>query len=746
MPPERLTVAKARELACFLAARLNVFAELKECRIAGQDGGYHEMVFVDVDVEVPQYPTHDIRHSEPVVVVFTPGDEDPPAVFALRPDFPRVPHLNLLPAGFPPSLCLYDRPFNEVLIDWTAPKFVERIRQWLSQTANGTLHADDQPLEPLLYQSDPIADLIVPEETFSANSSDAPKWLSMQLVQRGPALFTAISQPLTGNGLPDALSCIGLVVSCHPQVHGVISHRPHTLEELHDLTADSGLNLIQILRAELRSWLENSEGESQRLLGVRLALIVRLPKMRASGGPTEVIEVRAFMVAATVGEVGADIGVWELNDGRPGLLLSPDETKNGQGAQLIPLNAHAAFSRSQAADSNGFGPPPCTSIAAIGVGALGSQVVSNLVRSGFGQWALIDGDVLLPHNLARHALDGLYLGLPKALALAGVSNGIIDGGQIADSIVADVLRPGENSPLLQAALSEAEVILDMSANIPVARYLCRDVDAQGRRISLFLNPSGTALTLLAEDRARQIPLDVLEMQLYREIANNPELSGLLESTGRLRTGQSCRDLSTQIPQDLVALHAAIGSHAVRSVLDSELAQISTWRVEPNTHAVGAIQSKPAQPTKRRLGKWIVYMDSQLQEKLADLRRERLPNETGGVLIGASDMQRGVIYIVDAIPSPRDSEESPTSYVRGSKELEQRVSEISNATAGMLGYIGEWHSHPDGISVRPSAKDRALLAWIKSNMQMDGIPGVMAIVGEDGRIGLNLADPTPGSAQ
>ena len=108
------------------------------------------------------------------------------------------------------------------------------------------------------------------------------------------------------------------------------------------------------------------------------------------------------------------------------------------------------------------------------------------------------------------------------------------------------------------------------------------------------------------------------MQLYREIADNPELSDLLESTGRLRTGQSCRDLSTQIPQDLVALQAAIGSHAVRRVLDSGLAQISTWRVEPNTHAVSAIQSKPALPTKRRLGKWTVYMDSQLQEKLADL--------------------------------------------------------------------------------------------------------------------------------
>ena len=645
----------------------------------------------------------------------------------------------------PPSLCLYDRPFNEVLIDWTAPKFIERIRQWLSQTANGTLHAGDQPLEPLLYQSDPIADLIVPEETFSVHSQDTPAWLSIQMVPRGPLLFTAISQPLNVTELPNELSCIALVVSCPPQVHGVISHRPDTLQDLHNLTVVSGLSLIQLLRDELRRWLEDSDAEMERLLGVRLALIVRLPKTREPGGPTEAIEVRAFMVDMTFGEIGSDIGVWELNEGRSGLLLPPDETKEGQGAQLIPLNAHSAFSRLHAADSNGFGPPSRTQITAIGVGALGSQVVSNLVRSGFGQWTLIDGDVLLPHNLARHALDGLYLGWPKALALAGVSNGIIGDEQIASGIVADVLRPGENGSLLQAALSEAEVILDMSASIPVARYVCRDVDAQGRRVSLFLNPSGTALTLLAEDRARQIRLDVLEMQLYRDIANNPELSGLLESTGTLRTGQSCRDVSTQIPQDLVALFAAIGSHAVRRALDSELAQITTWCVEPNTHAVGVIQSEPARPTKRRLGKWTVYMDSQLQEKLADLRRERLPNETGGVLIGASDMQRGLIYLFGAIASPEDSEESPTSYVRGSKELEQRVSEISKATADMLGYIGEWHSHPDGVSIRSSAKDRALLAWIKSNMQMDGIPGVMAIVGHDGRIGLHLADSTPRSA-
>ena len=37
-----------------------------------------------------------------------------------------------------------------------------------------------------------------------------------------------------------------------------------------------------------------------------------------------------------------------------------------------------------------------------------------------------------------------------------------------------------------------------------------------------MNPRGTDLVLLAEDVGRSFPLDCLEMQYYRAIANSPD--------------------------------------------------------------------------------------------------------------------------------------------------------------------------------------------------------------------------------
>ena len=60
-------------------------------------------------------------------------------------------------------------------------------------------------------------------------------------------------------------------------------------------------------------------------------------------------------------------------------------------------------------------------VVTVGLGALGSQVVMNLARSGFGTWTLVDHDFLMPHNVVRHALDGNYVGWNKAEAVAVIS-------------------------------------------------------------------------------------------------------------------------------------------------------------------------------------------------------------------------------------------------------------------------------------------------------------------------------------
>jgi hypothetical protein len=49
----------------------------------------------------------------------------------------------------------------------------------------------------------------------------------------------------------------------------------------------------------------------------------------------------------------------------------------------------------------------------------------------------------------------------------------------------------------------------------------------------------------------------------------------------------------------------------------------------------------------------------------------------------------------------------------------------------LRYVGEWHSHPRRSSVLPSGTDLLQLAWLGKELEVEGLPGLMAIAGDRG---------------
>jgi integrative and conjugative element protein (TIGR02256 family) len=270
----------------------------------------------------------------------------------------------------------------------------------------------------------------------------------------------------------------------------------------------------------------------------------------------------------------------------------------------------------------------------------------------------------------------------------------------------------------------------MSASLAVSRALASSTQSEARRVSLFLSPSGSDLILLAEDRARQLTLDVLEMFYYREVANNKQLTGhLVGDSGPVRYAQSCRDLTSVVPNELVGLHAAIGSRALREAIASDGASIRIWRAAPDL-SVSSFSLPCPKASRLRGGDWTVVSDDAVESKIADFRRQRLPNETGGVLIGHFDVERRIVYVADVLGSPPDSKEWPTVYIRGAEGLSDAVLEIQTRTASMLQYVGEWHSHPDGYSTRPSSDDKRAFEWLVELMEIDGYPGVMLIAGQD----------------
>ena len=123
--------------------------------------------------------------------------------------------------------------------------------------------------------------------------------------------------------------------------------------------------------------------------------------------------------------------------------------------------------------------------------------------------------------------DPAGLGYTKPRRFSATLSEMIDDPTFSKPLVANVLRPGRKSSELASSYENSDFILDMAASVPVSRHLVNGVESNARRVSLFLNPAGSALTLLGEDEDRNIPLDMLEMQFYREIVANSRLKDLL---------------------------------------------------------------------------------------------------------------------------------------------------------------------------------------------------------------------------
>jgi integrative and conjugative element protein (TIGR02256 family) len=384
-----------------------------------------------------------------------------------------------------------------------------------------------------------------------------------------------------------------------------------------------------------------------------------------------------------------------------------------------------------AAVLNGLQDEPRTKITAIGVGALGSQIAMNLARSGYKDWTLIDEDFLLPHNLARHELSYI-VGQPKARLMADNINALFGEVAAAKSIVANVLDSEHTTDDILSAFSEADVILDISTSVPVSRYLARDVETKARKISLFLNPSGHEFVLLAEDLSGTISLDSLEMQYYREIIRNELLISHLVDGAALRYGGSCRDVTSRIPHWLVSLHASIAAGALQDIMANGSAQSVIWRAAKHSGTVGRIDISLSSKVEIKIKEWLLVTDTFFLKKIQDLRASKLPNETGGVLIGSFDHSRKLIYVVDTVPSPSDSEEWPTYYYRGCEGLRDSVEAIKQKTMSNLTYIGEWHSHPDRASCEPSTDDLKVLDWLYQEMVKVDTPALILIAGEMGK--------------
>jgi len=703
---------RARELIAYLQCDADpVYARLETFDAAG----HFDRIDLVVEPQLPQDRAVPIENEEPIRITFDPDDEITPSVYSRRPDFPLdLVHTNYEGGADGRCLCIWEENWGDLRRGLTAQALVERIRDWFARTARGELHQAGQPLEPLIPAD--AHSLVLPP-------GEPPATCYVQRCTDSCGRFTVVLGASASGGAHGApLSLFQLTVA--PQVHGALRDRPTTMAALQAILEPMGENPAKALD----DWIVSPE---HMKADDRLVLIlVTIPKKRDADSDPESWDIWAFTPTAKLHELGDLLGrTMKAPGGGRGVLMGGGDPPDLAAIRLDGWRVVQRLDRRAARLYSGNQAKEDAKLVGIGAGAIGSNVMINAARSGIGTWTVIDDDIVLPHNTVRQAQTDHMVGWPKAETAAAMLDGVLaEGG--SSHIVANLLRRGDEAKAMEDALAAADLVVDFSASPAVLGRIADEKQVK-RAASFFFNPSGDDLVILAEDTKRTLCLDEIEAQYFLAAAEQPLFAGHLGDAriDLVRYANACRDLTRPLPPWQVQTLSGIAAGGLVSLLAEAEASARLWRLSPVTGSIIPVLLELAETRRHEFGGFRVTVSEEVLKTMCALRRAAMPNETGGVLLGSFDLSRAILHIVAALPAPPDSRQAPTYFIRGAKELRPRVDGINLRSAGMINYVGEWHSHPKGAKAQPSGDDEEVFAHLRNHLHPTGAPYVMAICGE-----------------
>ena len=718
-----LTLHRARELASAIRTHPD-FSLLQVLRSGGEDGP--EYLVVDIECHgVPGRNPHGIQCPERAALVVQPDPSRLVEVLMLRKGFPLLMHQNQPGEDRPANLCLYFESPVSVFRTWTPQRFLQRILWWLEKSAKDELHPADQPVEGLFFAS--RYELVLPWNYHDLREDKNQRLIAVLGDKRPDQGITCFMKAIPAGATASGPPLTHIALTLPTIVHGTVEPDPVTLGDLADLLSRRGIDLLASLRSEIQS--HTSQDGVPLASDSKLTIILLNIPIRHHADETVIaIQSRAFLLLSGGCKLGESMGALFLHAGKyfnsEGVIggLSKDEWRAHDVWPMAVLRFNdPAAARSQSGISD-EGPQGVL----IGAGSLGSSLLNLWGRSGWGRWAVVDKDHIKPHNLTRHTTYAQHVGSTKADAVAGLHSAMSNGSSIVTAINADACA--FNSEPVASTLKAATLVVDASTTLEYPRSISGQDDAP-RHVCVFITPNGNAAVMLAEDAACQRRLRTLEAQYYRALIEQDWGGTHLEGAKTFWSGASCRDISYVLPYARIQGHASTLAEQLPVAVQDEAARIRVWQRDPATGSV-ALHNVPVQAERSiPFGRFQLFMDDEVELSLRELRRKTLPNETGGVLLGYFDLNIQAVVIVTALPAPPDSKGSPGGFERGTEGLRERIAEVARRTAGIVGYIGEWHSHPRGHSAQPSSDDLTQLGHLAEQMANEGLPAIQLIVGE-----------------
>ena len=346
------------------------------------------------------------------------------------------------------------------------------------------------------------------------------------------------------------------------------------------------------------------------------------------------------------------------------------------------------------------GAPETGRVAMLGCGSVGSKMAVHLARSGVGIAVVSDRGLLLPHNMARHALARSALAPSKATELARELAHLGQFPQAHDSdLVADLTRrEGRRVILPKAAAYAVNTTASLGVRESLSSLLPKDVKPRLAEAALF--GRGRGAFLLVEGVVHNPTLCDLVVELYATVSSARLLRLLFDQAyglSEVQIGQGCGSLT--MPMTDMRL-SAMTAGLTEELLDAMQLEHCDGRIivgespddRPDTswtqQTVAPFEVIPIESAED----WTLRISQRVLESIREDFGRYPEVETGGVIIGMCSARLKAVTVVDLLPAPPDSVRSADRFTLGTNGLKKAIADRHRNTGGTLFDVGTWHSH------------------------------------------------------
>lgn len=624
-----------------------------------------------------------VRSEEPVYVEFFSDYPDRvPRVFIGRSDFDfdHTPHIYIEKDGMRP-ICLFRGNGDEWFANMEIEDFIKHLRSWYEDLASGVNIEDGGEFEPLRlegytatmsYDYERLSDEIDKADELSEEKFLVIyQRLEKKLIRLTGDNLWLLKMP--GLGKKDVI--LGAV--CHDSSKKSCDRYdvvlPRTFLELQEYANKHGVEID----AAVNDILSKIDGDTSCFI---IILAIRRSK--------KLIGVNSYYQFVNF-EIVRD----KDTDGQ--YVLTP--------SSKVQFHRHESpFTTKKAHEISKLNTEITPSLIIAGCGALGSKIAMHLVRAGINNILFSDPDTMSEHNLSRHVLFYDSVLKNKAYEMESVTNLMYYHEQS---------KAEASHKIIKSILEDADVIskrkpdylLDFTASKVVHNQLV-NIEKRPTAISAAIFDNGKFGLLLCEGNGGGVRLDDLMVTVFAQYKTDPFVSDYLmrekglsnEPASLLNVGLGCNSETFILADDVISLYAASMSITIKNIFAGNHADGGCWMYMTDTDGCLKVQKiEVPQFYCYDMDTWKVRISDQVVKDIVDQAEEAGINETGGYLLGQCNLKTNTIHVMDTIEAPEDTIHRGDYLVLGKAGIRKKLSQVERRSGATFGYVGEWHSHPNG---------------------------------------------------